>query len=209
MKNFLSSLIKKLSGCLKLVLAIIFSLFSSLFNLAFADSITDTANYLPGGQYRMFGAGRGSVANLSNNIRMQGGLSQQAGNLAIETRIYRGNLSYTQEFNNHTWKEHSPFATYAHQDFHNKKGKIANGGGATLTDLSVSGYKIHPADGYDGEQSKPADAPLTMRNDNQCHGNWTEGTTHIATNLENGLCHPLGTSRGQSCHFRRLRMEHR
>ena len=46
------------SGCLKgfLILFIVFAA-----NSAFADEISSTGNYLPGGDYRMFGAGRGEV----------------------------------------------------------------------------------------------------------------------------------------------------
>ena len=46
------------SGSLKgfLILFIVF-----FANSAFADEISSTGNYLPGGDYRMFGAGRGEV----------------------------------------------------------------------------------------------------------------------------------------------------
>ena len=47
-----------LSGCLKgfLILFIVF-----FANSAFANEISSTGNYLLGGDYRMFGAGRGEV----------------------------------------------------------------------------------------------------------------------------------------------------
>ena len=150
-------------------IALIFALVFSV-NTAFANDITKTENYLPGGKYRMFGAGRGDVSNVANNIHKTSTLSQQAGNLAIETNIYSGHLNYTQTFKHHGWHEHGPFTNTARQDFHSKKGKIVNGsaatiGGATLTDLSVSAYEIHPADAYDGEQGGGYPLPTGARDE--------------------------------------------
>ncbi len=149
---------------MKKSIALFFALSLSV-NLAFADSIADTSNYLPGGPYRLFGSGRGSIDNINNYIRVGGGLSQKVGNLSIETTTYKGGVSYTQEFHNHGWQVHSPFANTAKQEFHSKNGKIVNGGGATLTDLSVTGYEIHPADGYDGEQGGGYPAPTGARDE--------------------------------------------
>ncbi|MBP3222297.1 MAG: MafB family polymorphic toxin, partial [Neisseriaceae bacterium] len=149
---------------MKKSIALFFALSLSV-NLAFADSIADTSNYLPGGPYRLFGSGRGSIDNINNYIRVGGGLSQKVGNLSIETTTYKGGVSYTQEFHNHGWQVHSPFANTAKQEFHSKNGKIVNGGGATLTDLSVTGYEIHPADGYDGEQGGGYPTPTGARDE--------------------------------------------
>ncbi|MBQ9259873.1 MAG: MafB family polymorphic toxin [Neisseriaceae bacterium] len=149
---------------MKKAIALLFALGLSA-NMAFADSIADSSNYLPGGKYRLFGGGRGTVTNVENNIRVGGGLTQQVGNLAISTTTYQGGLSYAQEFHNHGWRVHSPFANTARQDFHSKNGKIAQGGGATLTDLSVTGYEIHPADGYDGEQGGGYPTPTGARDE--------------------------------------------
>ena len=137
---------------------------------AFADSIADSSNYTPGGKYRLFGNGRGTVTNLTNYINVSGGLTQQVGNLAISTTAYSGGLSYEMQFHNHGWEVHSPFSNKARQDFHTKNGKIVNGGGATLggatlTDLSVTGYEIHPADGYDGEQGGGYPTPTGARDE--------------------------------------------
>ena len=132
---------------------------------AFADSIADSSNYTPGGKYRLFGNGRGTVTNLTNYINVSGGLTQQVGNLAISTTAYSGGLSYEMQFHNHGWQVHSPFANEARQEFHSKNGKIAQGGGATLTDLSVTGYQIHPADGYDGEQGGGYPTPTGARDE--------------------------------------------
>ena len=150
-------------------IALIFALVFSV-NATFANDITKTENYLPGGKYRMFGAGRGDVSNVANNIHKTSTLSQQAGNLAIETNIYSGHLNYTQTFKHHGWHEHGPFTNTARQEFHSKKGKIVNGsvatiGGATLTDLSVSAYEIHPADAYDGEQGGGYPLPTGARDE--------------------------------------------
>ena len=150
-------------------IALIFALVFSV-NTAFANDIIKTENYLPGGKYRMFGAGRGDVSNVANNIHKTSTLSQQTGNLAIETNIYSGHLNYTQTFKHHGWHEHGPFTNTARQEFHSKKGKIVNGsaatiGGATLTDLSVSAYEIHPADAYDGEQGGGYPLPIGARDE--------------------------------------------
>ena len=150
-------------------MALVFALVFSV-NATFANDITKTENYLPGGKYRMFGAGRGDVSNVANNIHKTSTLSQQTGNLAIETNIYSGHLNYTQTFKHHGWHEHGPFTNTARQEFHSKKGKIVNGsaatiGGATLTDLSVSAYEIHPADAYDGEQGGGYPLPTGARDE--------------------------------------------
>ena len=139
-------------------------------NVVMASDIANSDNYKPGGKYRLFGGGRGDVANLTNYIRVGGGLTQQVGNLAISTTTYSGGLSYEMQFHNHGWRVHSPFANEARQDFHSKNGTIVNGGGATLggatlTDLSVTGYEIHPADGYDGEQGGGYPTPTGARDE--------------------------------------------
>ncbi|MBP5789190.1 MAG: MafB family polymorphic toxin, partial [Neisseriaceae bacterium] len=134
-------------------------------NVIMASDIANSDNYKPGGKYRLFGNGRGTVTNLTNYIKVGGGFTQQTGNLAISTTTYSGGLSYEMQFHNHGWREHSPFANTARQDFHNKNGTIINGGGATLTDLSVTGYEIHPADGYDGEQGGGYPAPTGARDE--------------------------------------------
>ena len=105
------SIKKYLSGSLKhIVLTAVLGL--SL-HFTYADDISNTNNYLPNGKYRLFGSGRGEVQNIDNQIRLHGQLSQQAGNLHIQTSLYQGNLSYQQHFHNHGHREHSPFENKA------------------------------------------------------------------------------------------------
>ncbi|MBR0128687.1 MAG: MafB family polymorphic toxin, partial [Neisseriaceae bacterium] len=133
-------------------------------HFTYADDISNTNHYLPNGKYRLFGSGRGEVQNINNNIRLHGQLTQQAGNLQIETKNYQGNLSYQQHFHNHGHRQHSPFENKAQRNFSAKKGSIVQGG-ATLTDLSVTGYEIHPADAYDGEQGGGYPLPTGARDE--------------------------------------------
>ena len=156
------SIKKYLSGSLKhIVLTAVLGL--SL-HFSYADDITNTNNYLPNGKYRLFGSGRGEVQNIDNQIRLHGQLSQQAGNLHIQTSLYQGNLSYQQHFHNHGHSVHSPFENKAQRNFSAKKGSIVQGG-STLTDLSVTGYEIHPADAYDGEQGGGYPTPTGARDE--------------------------------------------
>ena len=156
------SIKKYLSGSLKhLVLTAVLGL--SL-HFTYADDITNTNNYLPNGKYRLFGSGRGEVQNIDNQIRLHGQLTQQAGNLSIETRFYQGDLSYQQHFHHHGHSVHAPFENKAQRNFSAKTGSVVQGG-ATLTDLSVTGYEIHPADAYDGEQGGGYPVPTGARDE--------------------------------------------
>lgn len=156
------SIKKYLSGSLKHI--VLTGVLGLSVHFSYADDITNTNNYLPNGKYRLFGSGRGEVQNIDNQIRLHGQLSQQAGNLHIQTSLYQGNLSYQQHFHNHGHREHSPFENKAQRNFSAKKGSIVQGG-ATLTDLSVTGYEIHPADAYDGEQGGGYPLPTGARDE--------------------------------------------
>ena len=161
-KKYLSGSLKNRVGNKLPTLRLFIILF--LANVAYADDISNTNNYLPNGKYRLFGSGRGEVHNIDNQIRLHGQLSQQAGNLHIQTSLYQGNLSYQQHFHNHGHSVHSPFENKAQRNFSAKKGSIVQGG-ATLTDLSVTGYEIHPADAYDGEQGGGYPLPTGARDE--------------------------------------------
>ncbi|MBR1819981.1 MAG: MafB family polymorphic toxin [Neisseriaceae bacterium] len=154
---------KYLSGSLKnLRLLMILCLFA---HTAYAQNdIAKSENYLPNGKYRLFGSGRGEVQNINNHIRLHGQLTQQAGNLSIETRLYQGDLSYQQHFHHHGHSVHAPFENKAQRNFSAKTGSVVQGG-ATLTDLSVTGYEIHPADAYDGEQGGGYPVPTGARDE--------------------------------------------
>ncbi|MBP5789407.1 MAG: MafB family polymorphic toxin [Neisseriaceae bacterium] len=153
---------KYLSGSLKLV--VLTGVLAISANVVMASDIANSDNYKPGGKYRLFGGGRGTVTNLTNYIRVGGGFTQQVGNLAISTTTYSGGLSYEMQFHNHGWQVHSPFANTAQRDFSSKKGSVVQGG-TTLTDLHVTGYEIHPADGYDGEQGGGYPTPTGARDE--------------------------------------------
>ena len=161
-KKYLSGSLKNRVGNKLPTLRLFIILF--LANVAYAQDIAKTENYLPNGKYRLFGSGRGEVHNIDNQIRLHGQLSQQAGNLHIQTSLYQGNLSYQQHFHNHGHRQHAPFENKAQRNFSAKKGSIVQGG-ATLTDLSVTGYEIHPADAYDGEQGGGYPLPTGARDE--------------------------------------------
>ena len=136
-----------LSGSLKLVLAIIFSLF---FNIAFAQTpdFANPQNYKPGGKYRMFGAGRGTVEKVRNTIKPTANTSSNAGPLRLDAQSYAGYVHYEQRFSNHPLSEHGPFVndlTMEVGDFH---GSIINGQ-AGVAKAKITGREWHPADAYD------------------------------------------------------------
>ena len=136
-----------LSGSLKLVLAIIFSLF---FNIAFAQTpdFANPQNYKPGGKYRMFGAGRGTVEKVRNTIKPTANTSSNAGPLRLDAKSYAGYVHYEQRFSNHPLSEHGPFVndrTMEVGDFH---GSIINGQ-AGVAKAKITGREWHPADAYD------------------------------------------------------------
>ena len=139
----------KLSGCLKLVLAIVFSL---LFNIAFADAAPDFTkpeNYLPGKKYRVYGQGRGQVVNLRGSVHLSGGLSSVDGSFGRETSVYDGKIQYEQVFNDHPYWEHGPFDSSQTAKFSNRFATV--GDGFIVNKVTIKARELHPADGYDGE----------------------------------------------------------
>ncbi|MBO7381416.1 MAG: MafB family polymorphic toxin, partial [Neisseriaceae bacterium] len=169
---------KSLSGCLKHI--VLTGVLGLSVHFTYADDITNTNNYLPNGKYRLFGSGRGEVQNIDNQIRLHSQLNQQAGNLQIETKNYQGNLSYEQHFHNHGHRVHAPFSNTAQKNFSAKKGSVVQGG-ATLTDLSVTGYEIHPSDAYDGEQGGGYPAPTGARDEYLYEVNGKEVSVKVVT----------------------------
>ena len=139
----------KLSGSLKLVLAIVFSL---LFNIAFADAAPDFTkpeNYLPGKKYRVYGQGRGQVVNLRGGVHLSGGLSSVDGSFGRETGVYDGKIQYEQVFNDHPYWEHGPFDSSQTAKFSNRFATV--GDGFIVNKVTIKARELHPADGYDGE----------------------------------------------------------
>ena len=161
MKKYFSKWLLTFSGSLKLFFTILVLLFS---HISYAsNNIADTANYLPGGQYRMFGGGRGTVSNVKNNIHSSTS-SVTVGAVQFSTQHYSGSVSYQQDFSNHGWRVHSPFSSSLTQsltDFHgsidDRKAGVVKG--------NVKGYEVHPADGYEGEQGGGYPSPTGARDE--------------------------------------------
>ena len=134
-----------LSGSLKVFL-ILFIVFSA--NSAFADEISSTANYLPGGQYRMFGGGRGDVEKVKNKIKKIHTTSN-FGPLRTDTDNYSGSVYYEQRFYNHPIEEHGSFSHSNSIRVIDAHGSIRNGY-VGYTNVKISGSEVHPDDAYDG-----------------------------------------------------------
>ena len=134
-----------LSGSLKVFL-ILFIVFSA--NSAFADEISSTGNYLPGGQYRMFGGGRGDVEKVKNKIKKIHTTSN-FGPLRTDTDNYSGSVYYEQRFYNHPIEEHGSFSHSNSIRVIDAHGSIRNGY-VGYTNVKISGSEVHPDDAYDG-----------------------------------------------------------
>ena len=145
MKKYFSKWLQTFSGSLKVFL-ILFIVFSA--NSAFADEISSTANYLPGGQYRMFGAGRGDVEKVKNKIKKIHTTSN-FGPLRTDTDNYSGSVYYEQRFYNHPIEEHGPFSHSNSIRVIDAHGSIRNGY-VGYTNVKISGSEVHPEDAYDG-----------------------------------------------------------
>ena len=161
MKKYFSKWLQTFSGSLKVLLVIVFIILSPL---SFAkDDIADTANYLPGGQYRMFGGGRGVVSNVKNNIHSNTSVLNVGVVQFTKTR-YSGSVSYQQDFSNHGWRVHSPFSSSLTQsltDFYASIGDRKAG----VVKGNVTGWEVHPADAYDGEQGGDYPSPTGARDE--------------------------------------------
>ena len=161
-KNLFSAQ-KTLSGCLKLALAIVFSL---LFNIAFADiapDFTKPENYLPGKKYRIYGDGRGEVTNLRGSVNLSGGLSSVQGSFGRETGVYDGKIQYEQVFHDHPHWEHGPFDSSQIANFSNRFATVSDG--FIVNRVTIKARELHPADGYDGEQGGGFPSPTGARDE--------------------------------------------
>ena len=170
---------KYFSGSLKLV--VLTGVLGLSVNFACADTardFTNRSNYMPGKPYRLFGTGRGNVTNLRGNVTRQGGMSYTVGNIQTDIATYGGKIEYDQEFHNHGWGVHSPFSSSASRSFDSKTGSPA-AGGQTVTSFSVQGLKVHPADGYDGEQGGGYPTPTGARDEYTYIVSGTERTIRV------------------------------
>ena len=128
-------------------MALIFALGFSV-NTAFANDLTNADNYKPGGPYRMFGAGRGTVEKVQNNIRKTASASHGSGPTYREIQQYSGYLTYEQRFSNHPLSEHGPFVNDRTMDVDDFHSSIINGKPGVIK-ARIIGREVHPDDAYD------------------------------------------------------------
>ena len=124
-----------------------------LLGQVFADDRSDFRNpnaYTPGGDYRMFGAGRGSVSHLRGGVNETGNFSFNTGGVEINHFSYHGSINYQQDFSGHGHEVHSPFSNSNNISRSSRTGTPDDG--FKLTTVNVDGWELHPADGYDGPQ---------------------------------------------------------
>ena len=115
-----------LSGSLNVFLTLILVF---CYHTSFADTAPDftkTSNYKPGGKYRMFGAGRGTVEKVENTIKPTANTTHSAGPLRLESQSYAGYLHYEQRFSNHPLSEHGSFVNDRSINIGDFYGSISN-----------------------------------------------------------------------------------
>ena len=135
------------SGSLKLVLALIL-MFCCNITFAQTPDFANPQNYKPGGKYRMFGAGRGTVEKVRNTIKPTASTSSKAGPLRLDAQSYAGYVHYEQRFSNHPLSEHGPFVNDRIMEVGDFHGSIINGQ-AGVAKAKITGREWHPADAYD------------------------------------------------------------
>ena len=128
-------------------IALIFALGFSV-NTAFANDLRDTSLYTPGGKYRMFGSGRGTVEKVKNNIRRTSTISYDNGPTHVDIHHYSGQLTYEQSFSNHPLSEHGSFSNSSAMRVIDSYGTIT-AGKITATNARIKGREVHPDDAYD------------------------------------------------------------
>ena len=146
------------------VLTVITQVFAgSLTNDPFVQSSIDRSNFEPGGQYHLFGAPRGGTTDREGRINVLPVYDQQLGSLRLENVVVDGDITYNTRFSGHHWDEHAPFSETSSQSKSTEEGSIADG--FTVLKLNWSGTKVHPADGYDGEQGGGYPVPTGARDE--------------------------------------------
>ena len=166
---------------------VLFSVLALSVGSAFADTIgdiTNTINYLPGGKYRVYGPGRGDVAKLTGSVHRFGApnIQRMGGGLEIERQPYQGVIHYEQQFDNHGWRQHSPFHSQQIVTVP-VKGAGITANGTNVSNFTIIAKEIHPDDGYDGEQGGGYPAPKGARDIYNYQVKGTVKTTRL-TNLD-------------------------
>ena len=137
-----------LSGSLNVFLTLILVF---CYHTSFADTAPDftkTSNYKPGGKYRMFGAGRGTVEKVRNTIKPTANTSSNAGPLRLESQSYAGYVHYEQRFSNHPLSEHGSFVNDRSINIGDFHGSISNAKLGAVK-AKITGREWHPVDAYD------------------------------------------------------------
>ena len=149
---------KKFSAIVKVFLVSILLSFN-----AFADDFRYPESYMPGGEYRLFGSGRGAVSNVTGEYHETGNFAVNAGNVAINNSSYEGHYEYQQDFSGHGHEVHAPFSSSNSKIGLNKTGRPEDG--LKISAVYVKGTEIHPADGYDGPQGGGYPEPTGARDE--------------------------------------------
>ncbi|MBP3194478.1 MAG: MafB family polymorphic toxin [Cardiobacteriaceae bacterium] len=129
----------------------------------FADDFRYPESYMPGGEYRLFGSGRGAVSNLTGEYHETGNFAVNAGNIAINNSSYKGHYEYQQDFSGHGHEVHAPFSSSNSKIGLSKKGRPEDG--LKISAVYVTGTEVHPADGYDGPQGGGYPEPTGARDE--------------------------------------------
>ena len=114
-------------------------------------------NWKPGsGKYTLFGS-RGTVIESNSSVDIVKTSSVRAGSVLIEQANISATHSFTMGFSDHPYTEHSP----------GTKIKSASNSTTIKTDdknvsinLNWNGERVHPANGYDGEQGGGYPVPI-------------------------------------------------
>ena len=132
---------------------------------SFADDFLKSESYTPGGEYRLFGSGRGSVSNIRGGFNESWQFGITAGNIAVNNLTYTGTVDYQQDFSGHgslratanpSWFESKTSVEHLDTTTEN---------GLKLSSVYVKGREIHPADGYDGPQGGGYPKPTGARDE--------------------------------------------
>ena len=132
---------------------------------SFADDFRYPESYMLGGEYRLFGSGRGAVSNLTGEYHETENFAVNAGNIAINNSSYKGHYEYQQDFS-----DHGSLRATANPSWFESKTSVEHlntttEDGLKLSAVYVKGREIHPADGYDGPQGGGYPEPTGARDE--------------------------------------------
>lgn len=123
----------------------------------------DRTNFEPGGQYHLFGRGRGVPSNQQGSIGVTPVHQLNIGNLALENATIEGSISYDLIFSDHTHDKHSRFDHSHSASKEDTQGQALIG--FTSYTLNWQGLENHPADAYDGEKGSGHPPPTGARDE--------------------------------------------